>query len=152
MRDGNLEANFPSSSFQIFHAEGPRDSWRSAGLSNVGKNILICYYHYANAYCILYSCIVSVLYIDNSKFFHNHHLGCRSHEMTISWTSCRKMAIVLQCPNIVSGELVSTNDYRNLRSGSQITKNGFILLCTFFGSDRLQMLFPVYATYFRNLD
>ena len=28
MRDGNLEANFPSSSYHILHAEGPRDSGR----------------------------------------------------------------------------------------------------------------------------
>ena len=39
----------------------------SAGPTYVGKNILICYYHYVNDYCIV------VLYIDNSKFFHNHH-------------------------------------------------------------------------------
>ena len=31
MRDGNLGANFPSSSYQIFHAGGPRDSGRGGG-------------------------------------------------------------------------------------------------------------------------
>ena len=35
MHDGNLEANFPSSSYQIFHAEGPRDSGRG-GRGNAG--------------------------------------------------------------------------------------------------------------------
>ena len=51
MCDGNLEANFPSPSYQILQAEGPRDSEDSEEECRAlicRENILIGYYHYVN--------------------------------------------------------------------------------------------------------
>ena len=53
MPHGNLQGNFPWSSFQTFHAEGPRDSGRTVSAVPY-HTVFIWYYYY---------------YFDNSRFF-----------------------------------------------------------------------------------